>query len=208
MPAPSSTSGRIERELRHSARQLLLFARLSFILVGTMPFWLPLARAYLPLGPIGALLDLPFVAVCHRMSSRTLRLAGVAMPVCSRCAGIFGGLALGMLVCWPRPTLRQTRIGLLGAGLLMLADVLTQDLGVHPVWHATRLATGGLLGYLAAVALVAAIVRERHLDPSHRRTPPATSPPNAWPATPTASGADLSEAPARRDRGPAQLDPR
>ena len=33
--------------------------------------------------------------MCHRMPERTIELAGVAMPVCSRCGGLFTGLALG-----------------------------------------------------------------------------------------------------------------
>jgi uncharacterized membrane protein len=148
-------------ERERATRQLFFFARGSFVLVGTMPFWVPLLRAWLPLGPLGIILDGVFVVVCHRMPERTLELAGVAMPICSRCAGIFGGLALGMLLCWPRPTIARGRWALGGAALLMLADVLAQDLGLHPLWHSTRLATGALLGYLAAVILIAAIARER-----------------------------------------------
>ena len=66
--------------------ELLFLARASFVVVGTMPWWLPLARAALPLGPVGQVFDLLFVVVCHRLPDRTLDLAGVAMPVCSRCA--------------------------------------------------------------------------------------------------------------------------
>ncbi len=29
----------------------------------------------------------------------------------------------------------------------MVLDVATQDLGLHPVWHAARLATGFAFGY-------------------------------------------------------------
>lgn len=155
-----------DAERRRRTRRILFFARLSFILVGTMPFWVPLARAYLPLGPLGLALDGLFVVVCHRRLSRTLLIAGLAMPVCSRCAGIFAGLALGALTCWPRPTLKQARNGLLAAGALMVADVLLQDLGIHPLWHSTRLLTGILLGYIMAVALMAAIRRERRRQPS------------------------------------------
>jgi uncharacterized membrane protein len=158
-------------ERRRATRQLLMFVRASFLFVGTMPFWLPLLRAWVPLGPVGLTLDALFMLVCHRMPERTLELAGVAMPICSRCAGIFAGLSLGMLVCWPRPSIQRARWALGAAGLLMLGDVLAQDFGLHPMWHATRLATGALLGYIASVTLVAAIVRERGIPdgriPSH-----------------------------------------
>ena len=92
-----------------NTRQLLVFVRVAFVFVGTMPFWLPLARAWLPLGPVGQLLDGLFILVCHRLPERTLQLAGVAMPVCSRCGGIFAGLALGIVVAWPRLSLRHAR---------------------------------------------------------------------------------------------------
>ena len=131
-----------------------------------MPWLLPFARAKLPLGPIGVLLDTMFFFLCHRRPERTLVFAGVPMPLCSRCAGIALGLALGAVFAWPSPSARQTRIAAGVAALLMIADVVTQDLGVHPVWHATRIATGGLFGYVLAVGLFATIRREFLLSES------------------------------------------
>jgi uncharacterized membrane protein len=125
-----------------------------------MPWWLTLLKAAVPLGRIGTVLELPFMFICHRMPSRTIFIAGQAMPLCSRCSGIFTGLAVGALLCRPRLTVPQARIGLLGAGLLMLTDVVTQDLGVHPVWHTTRLLTGLILGWIASAALMSAIKNE------------------------------------------------
>lgn len=135
-------------------------ARLSFTFAGLLPWALPLARAALPLGPLYPLLDGVFFLICHRRPERTLVLAGTPMPLCSRCAGIALGLALGALVARPSPSLRTTRAAAAAAVLLMLTDVVTQDLGVHPVWHATRLATGFFLGYVLAIGLFAAIRRE------------------------------------------------
>ena len=178
MSAPPSTATAEPGDRDRASRQLLFFARLSFFLVGTMPWWLPFAQAYVPLGPLWLLLDLPFAAVCHRLSERTIELAGVAMPLCSRCAGIFAGLALGVLLCWPRPTLKQARFALLGAGLLMVADIVTQDVGYHPMWHSTRLLTGGLLGYVAATALMSAIMRERGLLGANRSPHPSSERPS------------------------------
>jgi uncharacterized membrane protein len=137
---------------------VLFWARFSFVVFGTSPWWVALVRVLSP--AIGEVLSLPFMFVCHRLTERTIHFAGEAMPLCSRCAGIFTGLAVGSLTCWPRLTLPQARIGLAAGGVLMLADVVTQDLGLHPVWHATRLATGGLLGWIASAALMSAIIRE------------------------------------------------
>lgn len=135
-------------------------ARVSFALGGALPWGLPFARAWLPLGPLGALADGVFFFVCHRRPERTLVLAGVPMPLCSRCAGIALGLALGAIVAWPSPSIKATRIAAAVAAGLMITDVVTQDLGVHPVWHATRIATGWLLGYVLAIGLFAGIRRE------------------------------------------------
>jgi hypothetical protein len=49
----------------------------------------------------------------------------------------------------------------------MVADVVTQDLGVHPVWHPARLATGVLWGHVFALGILA-IARE-HLGRPRRR---------------------------------------
>lgn len=151
---------------RTRPRWPLVAARASFALSGALPWVLPAARARLPLGPVGALLDGMFALVCHRRPERTLVLSGVPMPLCSRCAGIALGLLLGAIAAWPGPSLRATRIAAAVAAGLMLADVLTQDLGVHPVWHATRLGTGALFGYVVAIGLFAAIRREAP-SPAH-----------------------------------------
>ncbi len=138
-------------------RQVQAIARGSFVLAGLAPWLLPFARAWLSLGAIGSLADAPFALICHRLPERTLSLAGVAMPVCSRCAGIFAGLALGAATGWPALPMPRARIALAAALLLLIADVVTQALGVHPLWHASRLATGALLGHLAAATIVGVI---------------------------------------------------
>ena len=158
--APHDEPRRSELHERIS-RQILLWTRVSFVLVGSLPWWLPFARRYLPAEPVWLLLDWLFVPMCHRLPSRTLGFAGVAMPLCSRCAGIFAGLALGALVPWPRLRLPAARIALALAGLLMVLDVVAQELAWHPLWHSTRIATGVLLGHLMACTLFAAIRRER-----------------------------------------------
>ncbi len=146
---------------RLAARARALFvARLAFVLVGAAPFALTLLAKTLPAGALRELVKLPFALVCHQRLERTLELAGAPMPVCSRCAGIFAGLALGAVALWPRLSLRAARLALFGAGAAMALDVALQDLGLHPLWHATRLATGFALGGLGAAALFSAIRRE------------------------------------------------
>jgi uncharacterized membrane protein len=138
-------------------RWLPRVTRAGFIVVGVAPWILPIARAAFHLGRAGELLDLLFVPMCHRIPARTLYFAGVPMPLCSRCAGIFAGLALGALIMRPRFALAQWRIAVGVATALMLLDVVTQDLGVHPIWHVTRVATGLLFGYAIGVACLQAM---------------------------------------------------
>jgi uncharacterized membrane protein len=70
------------------------------------------------------------------------------MCVCSRCAGLYGGVAIAALLSSRFPVGKTVRFTLaLGAGLaLMLLDIVTQDLGWHPPWHPVRLLTGAWVG--------------------------------------------------------------
>jgi uncharacterized membrane protein len=81
------------------------------------------------------------------------------MVVCSRCAGIYLGLALGVALPLPGRWLPHGRaLVLLALGLAAL-DVITQDLGLHPPFHPTRLATGLLLGWSGCAFLMGTLRR-------------------------------------------------
>jgi uncharacterized membrane protein len=142
-------------------RALPRLARVALVVIGALPWWIPVARAELPLGGIGRALDALFVPMCHRLPDRSLALFGVLMPVCSRCAGVFAGLAAGAAVARPRLPVRVWRPILIVTAALAAADVAAQDLGLHPVWHPVRLATGFLLGYAMAASFVTALIAER-----------------------------------------------
>ena len=77
------------------------------------------------------------------------------MLVCSRCAGIYAGVALGAMKPAPQSWCPASRRLLLAAALLLLADVILQATGTIPVLHATRLATGMLAGWVASALLFA-----------------------------------------------------
>lgn len=124
------------------------------IVIGVLPWVLPIARAALPLGRFGDALDAAFWPVCHRIPERSIALAGVLMPICSRCAGIFAGAALGAAIARPRASFSAYKWMLFAAAAVMVIDVATQDLGLHPVLHPARIATGVFLGYVMAAAFV------------------------------------------------------
>lgn len=156
MPAPPDSL-----VTRPAYTTLLSALRVLFVVIGLLPWLLPPARAHLPLGALGRAVDLAFLPFCHRIEARTLSLAGIPMPLCSRCAGIFAGIALGSLLAWPKFPMRIWRPILLAITGIMLIEIATQDLGLHPVFHPTRIATGALLGYAMAVSFATNLFNRR-----------------------------------------------
>ncbi len=166
MPASSLAGDKRERRRRVVALRLWRYARIALVVVGLFPWLLPLARAYLPLGILGDILVQLCIVLCHRLDARTITLAGVAMPMCSRCAGIFGGLALAGLLDYPRVTVTNARWLLLASCLLMIADVVRQDFYTGGVLHPLRILTGVCLGFSAALGLLAALRPTSGLAPT------------------------------------------
>ena len=112
-----------------------------------------------------------FHGLCHQLPEKTLSLGGVAMLVCSRCAGIYAGVALGALVPAPRSWCSASRRLLLAAALPMLVDVILQATGTIPILHATRLGTGLLAGWVASALLFAWLGLERSRAKSSAASP-------------------------------------
>jgi uncharacterized membrane protein len=105
----------------------------------------------------GLLLRPVFHALCHQFPERTLVMMGVPMLVCSRCAGIYAGMAIGALLPSFGLLVRHGRRLLLVALGAMLLDVLLQDAGLRPSSHISRLSTGLLVGWSASAFLFATL---------------------------------------------------
>jgi uncharacterized membrane protein len=101
-----------------------------------------------------------FASLCHQRPERTLTLLGTPMVVCSRCAGLYGGAALGALIALPARLVRHGKAFVVASVVLAAGDVLTQDLGLHPPWHPVRLLTGLLMGFSAAAFFSAVVGKE------------------------------------------------
>ncbi len=127
--------------------------RALLVVVGVSPF-LPLLATLATLPAVGAPFEAWFEFQCHREASRSLTLFGHAMPVCSRCFGIYLGLGLGALFLRPRLDVWPLRIWVGFAALVMVLDVLTESMGMRPEWAPLRVATGILLSYPVGAALV------------------------------------------------------
>lgn len=125
--------------------------RLLLALAGAAPWLLAL------LGKPGLTLQPVFHSFCHQIPERTLSVMGNPMVVCSRCAGIYGGVALAALMPTMPFLIRRGRTWVIVALVVMVLDVLLQDLGAHAPSHPLRLATGFLVGWTAAAFLFAAL---------------------------------------------------
>src|SRR5271155_2334385 len=122
-------------------------ARAVVAFVGLLPWVEGLARPELH-DSVRRAIDIAFLALCHHAPGRTLVLRGAAMCVCSRCAGLYAGVFVAGL--WPSAIApARLRLALPAGAALMIADILFQELGLHPPWHAARLATGALVGWAA-----------------------------------------------------------
>jgi len=94
-------------------------------------------------------LYLAFSFVCHQQPERSLWLAGLPLAVCARCAGIYLGGLVGLLLKLP-----SRRTPLLVAFALMTLDWASEAVGLRGASLPVRLLTGGLAGLAAAPAVL------------------------------------------------------
>lgn len=120
-------------------------------LAGILPWALAIAGVHAPE------LAQVFHTLCHQRPERTLAIFGAPMLVCSRCAGVYAGVALGVVLVLPRTWLPRGRTLVIAALAAAVAEIAVQDLGLHPPWHATRLATGLMLGWTASAFMFATL---------------------------------------------------
>ena len=125
---------------------LLISAGLLPWLLALRPGW---SRALFPV----------FRSMCHQRPERTLTILGAPMVVCSRCAGLYLGLAIGVVLPLSRRLLPHGRALVIASIALATIDVLTQDLGLHAPFHPVRLATGFLLGWSGCAFMMGTLRR-------------------------------------------------
>jgi uncharacterized membrane protein len=85
-----------------------------------------------------------FAGVCHQSPDRSLWLGATSMIVCSRCAGIYAGLALAPWVIHLQLTRNRIMIALMSVGIINAIEWIMQR-GTLP-FHLPRLVAGSLLG--------------------------------------------------------------
>ncbi len=95
--------------------------------------------------------------ICHQRAERSFHLAGVQMPVCARCFGLYAAGALGLLAAWGQRrqwSTGTTRWVLAVAALPIAASVALEFAGAMSTSNAFRCATGLPLGFAAGLVFV------------------------------------------------------
>jgi len=151
------------------------------VIAALMPPWLPPEARTLVMNA--------FASLCHQLPSRSLTINGIAVAVCDRCLGIYGGFALGVTlgaavragapVLGDIPTrtyrrlLRYAKYVLVGMLAPLFLDWVGPLVGIWAPfsgWTNTpvsRAVTGGLLGASAGLLLVVSVARsvlQSHAD--------------------------------------------
>jgi uncharacterized membrane protein len=95
--------------------------------------------------------------ICHQRPERSFHLAGLQMPVCARCFGLYAAGAAGLLVAWVVRrtwTAAQVRLALVVAALPIALSVALESMGTITTSNVFRTATGVPLGFVAGLVIV------------------------------------------------------
>jgi len=105
--------------------------------------------------------------VCHQRPERSFRLAGVQLPVCARCFGLYLSGAIGLtMASRARRTISASTVRLmLGMAALPIAmSVALEWLGLIHTTNVQRMLTGLPLGFVAGIVIVRSLSRPPRLD--------------------------------------------
>jgi uncharacterized membrane protein len=103
--------------------------------------------------------------VCHQRPERSFHLAGVQLPVCARCFGLYVSGAIGLTFASRRRRLLSApavRALLALAALPIAATVVLEWLGAIQTSNSLRMITGLPLGFAAGVVIVRSLSGRHH----------------------------------------------
>jgi uncharacterized membrane protein len=153
-PASSYISLDIQRRLRNQAwRVWALTGLVVFVWVGSI--------VAAPLFGLSSVYGI-FSYVCHQLPDRSIHLDGHSMAVCTRCFGVYFGLAAGVLIypLW-RPIEKIEPIRRFWLFLSLVPVTIDWSLTMVGIWentHVSRFLTGMILGAACATFIVPALV--------------------------------------------------
>jgi uncharacterized membrane protein len=102
--------------------------------------------------------------ICHQRPERSFHLAGVQLPVCARCFGLYLSGAVGLVMASrARRALsnRATRALLALAAVPIAATVALEWLGMLHTTNVQRMLTGLPLGFAAGVVILRSLAGTR-----------------------------------------------
>ena len=105
--------------------------------------------------------------VCHQRPERSFHLAGVQLPVCARCVGLYLSGAMGLLAASRTRRAMSTptvRLLLATAALPIALSVGLELAGLIHTTNVQRMLTGLPLGFAAGVVIVRSLSRSARVD--------------------------------------------
>lgn len=99
--------------------------------------------------------------VCHQLPERSFHVAGVQLPVCARCTGLYASALVGALA-WlmranRRMTFRAARYALAAGAVPTLVTLATAAIGLWDPENAMRAASAVPLGLAGGAVVVAGV---------------------------------------------------
>jgi uncharacterized membrane protein len=98
--------------------------------------------------------------ICHQRPERSFHVAGVQMPVCARCFGLYFSGALGLSLAWlqrRRLSPLVTRVALGVAALPIAVTVALERVGTIAPSNVERMLTALPLGFVAGLVIVGSL---------------------------------------------------
>ena len=138
-----------------------------FVLLLTAPFLPALFSA--SIYTIGSL-------ICHQRPERSFWLAGVQLPVCARCLGIYGGVVIGAVSAPLLGIVRRPRTWMVASTIPALVSLVVEWAGLGRPSNGVRAMTGLVGGAIIAGVVLATLnyercARPRPIAPNPPRTP-------------------------------------
>jgi uncharacterized membrane protein len=132
-----------------------------------------LAAPFLPT-PLSATVYVIGSFICHQRPERSFHLAGLQLPVCARCLGLYAGAAIGSVTALGLGRIREPRTIAVIAIIPLLVSLVVEWLGVSPLSNVLRAVTGVVAGSVVAAVVLATLHYEQCAP--RRRTAPRPPP--------------------------------
>ena len=123
-----------------------------------------LAAPFLPV-PLSAAIYSIGSLICHQLPERSFGLAGLQLPVCARCIGIYAGMVVGAGAAPLVGRLHRPRLLIVLSTLPALASLLVEWTGLGRPSNGLRAATGVVAGSVIAAVVLATLHYERCARP-------------------------------------------